>query len=509
FLMEYERLDFREAVAMLANQVGVQIPDDGEAAGPGAATLQPVYDILADAARRYQRQLRQAPQAIAYLRGRGIDGAIAKTFGIGYAPPGWNFLGGQIETRAAVSAGLLVAGEAGNAYDRFRNRIMFPIRDGRGRVIGFGGRALDEDPAKYLNSPETPLFHKGRNLYGFYEMRQALKQLPRVFLVEGYMDVIALAQHGLANANATLGTATTTDHLQQLFRNTDEVVFCFDGDAAGRRAAWRALDNALALMRGTRRVRFLFLPEGEDPDTLVRGADGTERFRALADASRPASAVLLEGLARDVDMDSADGRSRLVEKARPYIQKLPPEALKAELLQELAARCGLPPQDLERLYRGSGNSRAAAGPAAPAPGVKRTAVRRALQLLMHQPALADTVADGAQLRSAPVAGAEILAEAIEFLRDHPNRPLSVLLERWRERPESKALQQLAAETPRGEKDDLAREFRECVERIRIAVHDDERARFHALLSQQQQQPLSASEATELQHLLQRLRKTAR
>ncbi|CAN0167842.1 unnamed protein product, partial [Chrysoparadoxa australica] len=239
FLMEYERLEFREAVEALAGQAGMTIPEEARGAGPDADTQKPLFAVLEQAGRLYQNQLRQSPAAIDYLKSRGITGATAKAFGIGYAPDSWDFLRGQVRDRqAAVTAGMLIEKDNGHAYDRFRNRIMFPIRDGRGRVIGFGGRALGDDPAKYLNSPETPLFHKGRSLYGLFEARQALREIPRMLLVEGYMDVVALAQHGFANAVATLGTATTAEHQNALVRATDELVFCFAGDRAGRDAAW-------------------------------------------------------------------------------------------------------------------------------------------------------------------------------------------------------------------------------------------------------------------------------
>ncbi|MEQ8798995.1 MAG: DNA primase [Salinisphaeraceae bacterium] len=509
FLMEYERLEFREAVEALAGQAGMTIPEEARGAGPDADTQKPLFAVLEQAGRLYQNQLRQSPAAIDYLKSRGITGATAKAFGIGYAPDSWEFLRGQVRDRqAAVTAGLLIEKDNGQAYDRFRNRIMFPIRDGRGRVIGFGGRALGDDPAKYLNSPETPLFHKGRSLYGLFEARQALREIPRMLLVEGYMDVVALAQHGFANAVATLGTATTAEHLNALFRATDEVVFCFDGDRAGRDAAWRALDNALPVMRGTRRARFLFLPEGEDPDSLVRQTDGTAELTRLIDASRSASQVLLDGLTEGLDMKDADGRSRLVEKARPFVTKLPPEAFKADLIREIARRSGLPAEDLDRLYREGGT---AGGRRAPAEQrqrpVKFTPVRRALQLLMNDPRLADKLPiDIAALTQSGVAGADLLADGIEFFRANPHLPAAAWLEHWRDHQAGDALQRLAAETPRGEPEDLAREFRECVARALEGEKQHERERFQALMTKQQATSLTPDEAAEAQALLERLRR---
>lgn len=506
FLMEYDRLPFPEAVEVLAGEAGMDIPREAQSSDE-PDRQKPLFEVLEAADRAYRRQLRDAPEAIEYLKRRGITGDTAKTFGIGFAPAGWDFLRSrQSNHRSAISAGLLIERDDGHSYDRFRNRIMFPIRDNRGRTIAFGGRTLGDDQAKYLNSPETSLFHKGRSLYGLFEARQALKDIPRMLLVEGYMDVVALAQHGFANAVATLGTATTPEHLQALFRVTDEIVFCFDGDAAGRRAAWRALDNALPTMRGSRRVRFLFLPEGEDPDSLVRGEDGPARLRALADASRPASEVLLDGLAENLEMGTPDGRSRLVEHARPYVQKLPPEAFKAHLMRELATRSGLPAADLERLYH---DGKPASQPAAEQPPrhkVHATPVRRALQLLMNNPSLADTVSAHPRTESQSDKGASLLTEAIEFFQTNPNLPVAALLERMRGRKQVGAMERLAARTPRGDPEDLAREFKECVAHVMSSTGGDgERARYEALLAQQERGPLSADEAAELQTLLKQLR----
>lgn len=509
FVMEYDRLEFRDAVEFLAGQAGMQIPDDYRP-GPDPNEQRPLFDVLAQADRMYRAQLRQAPTAIAYLKSRGITGGIAQTYGIGFAPQSWDTLYQQVQDRrAAVTAGLLIKHEdSGKTYDRFRNRVMFPIRDGRGRVIGFGGRTLGDDKAKYLNSPETPLFHKGRHLYGLYEARQALKDIPRMLVVEGYMDVVALAQHGFHNAVATLGTATTAEHLQALFRVCDEVVFCFDGDAAGRRAGWRALEQSLPLMRGTRRVRFLFLPEGEDPDTLVRGDQGPQRFQGMIDHSLAASTVLLNGLAEDTDLSTADGRSQLIEKARPHIDKLPPEAFKAQLIQEIAVKSGLPAQDLQRLYQQQESPRKSmprASGGSPS-SVKTSAVRRAMQLLMNEPRLADNLSDTETLRRASAPGTALLAQAIEFFQKNPTYTVAALLERWRDRPESAALQRLAAQPPRGDATHLETEFNECIHTItRRAAYIEHRERYDALLARQQQSPLSSTEQEELQELLRQIR----
>lgn len=257
FLMEHDRLEFLDAIELLAQQAGMVLPENTAQNSETTERLAPLYDTMAAADCVYQKALRNAPEAIDYLKNRGISGATAKQFGLGYAPPNWRNLDTHLpDQRSASTAGLMIETENGNRYDRFRNRIMFPIRDTRGRTIAFGGRTLGDDKAKYLNSPETPLFHKSRQMYGLFEARQAMRHLPRLLVVEGYMDVIALAQNGFANTVATLGTATTPQHLTLLFRHTEEVVFCFDGDAAGQRAAAKAMQQSLPAMRGAHSVRF-------------------------------------------------------------------------------------------------------------------------------------------------------------------------------------------------------------------------------------------------------------
>ncbi|MBK1732221.1 DNA primase, partial [Thiococcus pfennigii] len=347
FLMEYERLGFREAVEELAHQAGVELPLDDQA--PRGPDLTPLYETLQRAADLYRRQLREHPSSRAardYLSRRGLSDEIIERFGLGYAPEGWDFLRERLghdrdAQERLAQAGLLAEHEQGRRYDRFRDRIMFPIRDQRGRVIGFGGRVLGDQRPKYLNSPETALFHKGQALYGLYETHQQRRALDRLLIVEGYMDVIALAQFGIPYAVATLGTATTPEHLRRLLRSAPELIFCFDGDRAGREAAWKALQTALPQATGQQQIRFLFLPEGEDPDTLVRreGRDGLEQRLA---AATPLSDVLFEHLTRQVDLASAEGRARLAALAEPLLKDLPPSLYKQLLLDRLAELARLP-----------------------------------------------------------------------------------------------------------------------------------------------------------------------
>lgn len=388
FLMEYERQDFREAVEELAQQAGMQLPTDGEAVHTGPDP-RPLYDLLDQVATLYRRQLRQhpqAPRAVDYLKERGLTGEIAAGFGLGFAPPGWDFLLGTLGADAQVREHLLRSGllieQDGRCYDRFRDRIMFPIRDRRGRVIGFGGRVLGEGQPKYLNSPETPVFHKGRELYGFYEARQANRTLERLLVVEGYLDVIALAQFGITYAVATLGTATSAEHLRQLLRGAPELVFCFDGDRAGRDAAWKALEAALPLATGRQQIGFLFLPEGEDPDTLIRRA-GRDGFEQHLRTAAPLSDALFDRLAEQVDMSSLDGRARLATLAKPLLDKVPPGVFRDMLGKRLADLVGVA---RNRLDAGAGAGRKGAGP--PTPHKRPPPEWLAIALILQEPRLA-------------------------------------------------------------------------------------------------------------------------
>jgi len=361
FLMEYDHLNFPEAVEQLATRAGLEIPrEEGHDARKEKAKrdrLQTLYDLLERAERFYRQQLKSAPEkqkAVHYLKGRGLTGEIAARYGLGFAPPGFdNLINGlsldKESLEQAVTAGLLVRREDnGRTYDKFRDRIQFPIRDHRGRTIGFGGRVLGDGKPKYLNSPETPVFHKGRELYGLWEWRQSRDRSDRLYVVEGYMDVIALAQHGVPNAVATLGTATSEEHCQLLFRQVNEVVFCFDGDEAGRRAAWRALESALPVLDDGKQARFLFLDEGEDPDTLVR-TQGPEALLALTDKADALSTYLFRHLSEGLDLATVDGRARLARLALPFLDKPAGPVYRALLEEELARLTRLERSSLEKL----------------------------------------------------------------------------------------------------------------------------------------------------------------
>ncbi|MBV1881868.1 MAG: DNA primase [Pseudomonadales bacterium] len=354
FLMDYSNLGFLDAITKLAEINGVEIPTESQ--DIPAQNNKPIYSSLEQASHFFQQQLRhhnQKQKAVDYLKSRGLSGQIAKDFELGYAPPGWDNLIETIKLQsnpenaltAAINAGLIIEKDQNRHYDRFRDRIMFPIKDKRGRVIAFGGRVMGDDKPKYLNSPETPVFHKGKELYGFYQALKKDRKLQKALIVEGYMDVIALAQQDIHYAMATLGTATSTDHLETLFRVCDEVVFCFDGDAAGTRAAWRGLENALPSMRDGRQVKFLFLPEGEDPDTLVR-KEGKALFENRITHATPLSEYLFDNLSSELNIQTMDGRAALAVKAKPFLDKLPVGVFKQLMLDQLAKITEL---DLDKL----------------------------------------------------------------------------------------------------------------------------------------------------------------
>ncbi|MCF7981822.1 MAG: DNA primase, partial [Pseudomonadales bacterium] len=454
FLMEHDRLEFRNAVEELAKKAGLEVPDDAAPINPEIQKRQSsLFTQLEKAQAYYQRQLREHPQrnrAIDYLKNRGVTGDIAKTFGIGYAPPGWNNLGKALgcseeDEQQLIEAGMLVVKDdrphtnKRESYDRFRDRITFPIRDNRGRTIAFGGRVLGDDKPKYLNSPESPVFSKGRELYGLFEARQASNRLTRLVIVEGYMDVIALAQHDILNAVATLGTATSREHLSKLFRMVSEVVFCFDGDQAGRQAAERALDTSLPIMEDGRQVRFMFLPEGEDPDSIVR-KEGKTTFMERIDNALSLPDFFFDSLSQQVNLTTLDGKARFSKLALKKLQPMPNGVLRQLMLDQLAKLSHL---SLERLLafapqeesppiesydeevhtqystRESRNPQRRSGQNQPRRNV-RTPAEWATLSLLHHPQFIEHLEDFPELSDADSPGAELLHELIQLLRENPS-----------------------------------------------------------------------------------------
>jgi DNA primase len=445
--MEYDRMAFRDAVEYLARRVGMELPQGVR--DEAAEQLAPLYEVLGRAMQQYRQWLRRHPKrdlAVDYLKQRGLSGEIAAEYGLGFAPPGSNNLLRTLrDQKLLIAAGLAGKGES-DVYDRFRQRIMFPIRDRRGRVVGFGGRILGDGEPKYLNSPETPVFHKGRELYGLYECLQVSSRPERLIVVEGYMDVVALAQFGLREAVATLGTATSTQQVERLFQNTSNVVFCFDGDRAGRQAAWRALESALPAMRDGRQAFFLFLAEGHDPDSLIR-AVGVDAFGERLRQARPLSEVFFEQLSADIDTSSVDGRARLAERAAPALRKLPPGIFRGMMLEQLAERARVDVRRLEAMLA-SGET---AKPTLPTPaakpavrGVIRKPVRLAIALLLQRPALATLVDSLERLRELDVPGLDLFMEIAALARAEPGLSSAGILERFRDSPHEAVLWKLAA-----------------------------------------------------------------
>ena len=505
FLMDYDHLEFPEAIEELARSIGVEVPREEGNAPRKDPRRDDHYSLLERVDQFYRRQLREHPQAeraVSYLKERGLSGEIAATFGLGYAPPGWDgllkFFGNDSHSQQlAVELGLLVKRDEGGLYDRFRDRIMFPIRDRRGRTIGFGGRVMGDEKPKYMNSPESPVFHKGQELYGLFEARKASQKLERLLVVEGYMDVVALAQFGLTNAVATLGTATTPDHLERLYRTVREVVFCFDGDAAGSRAAWRALENALPVMRDGREARFLFLPEGEDPDSLVRSI-GTEAFQKKTVESVPLSQFFFEHLQQQVDMGSVDGRARLVELARPLLQTLPDSVFRDLMLDQLAERSGMNAARLQDRVFGSDITRQAEPPQPHTGQTGRSPVRTAIRLLLEKPQLAASVELPCGFEDLDVPGIALLSRLLEILHSSPNLTTGGILEHWRGQPEERHLAKLAGTSVDLPEEGLGEEFRDAIQRL---VEQRDHHRIELLLFQSRRQELSDSEKDELKELL--------
>lgn len=444
FLIDYERLSFVEAVEQLAQQFGLEVPREAKSFTNTAITPD-LYQIMEKAARFYQQQLRAHQPAIEYLKNRHLTGQIAKQFGLGYASAEWdsllNHFRGLPDYQAQlVTTGLVIKKNANSYYDRFRDRIMFPIRCRRGRVIGFGGRIIDSGEPKYLNSPETIIFHKGSELYGLYEATQAQRKIPFLFVVEGYMDVVALAQHGITNVVATLGTATTSDHIQRLLRVTSQIVFCFDGDQAGQAAAWRALDVSLPLLQDGVQIQFLLLPEKEDPDSMVR-KEGMELFLQRAQHATSLEEFLFGTLQKQANLSTLEGKAHFAKLAIALIDKLPEGVLRHLLLDRLAKLVRMEQATLKR-FLSEPISHSKNKIADKKQTFKRSPMRVAIALLLQNPQLVQSLNDKKELLSnAP--GSDILKELISYASESNDLNTAALLEYWREKPELKLLQQLA------------------------------------------------------------------
>lgn len=537
FLMEHDRLDFRSAVGELAKRAGMELPQEAEPANPERQKKQrSLYEQLEKAQRYYQQQLREHPQrsrAVDYLKQRGLTGEIAKIFAIGYAPPGWDNLGEALihsdsDKGQLVESGMLIMKDEParegkrDHYDRFRDRVIFPIRDSRGRTIAFGGRVLGDEKPKYLNSPESPVFSKGRELYGLYEARQASNRLTRFIIVEGYMDVVALAQNDIFNAVATLGTATSTDHLKKLFRMVPEIVFCFDGDQAGRQAAERALETALPAMTDGRQIRFMFLPQGDDPDTLVR-REGREAFNARVDEAVPLSDFFFDTLQQQVNIETLDGKARFSKLALAKLKPMPNGVLRQLMLDQLANLSNL---SLERLLEFAPQEDIPSPPASyyeDDPGYPqrsdyseapqrqrrnqsqrsvRSPAERATLLLLHHPQFINRVEDFSALATADIYGIEMLLELFRLLQENPDlNPGGIIgyLQGLPDQNMSGEIARLAAtELPVKDQSSLEAEFSDA---LKLILEQSREKLLDTLLNKAKNEPLSEEEKREFEALL--------
>ena len=496
FLMQYERLEFLDAVEELARRVGMEVPRDTTQRNANPETRD-LYGVMTEAADFFRQQLARSDKARSYVTQRGIAADILERYTIGYAPDGFNALRDALGSTPQrmqwlERGGLFSKNDKGHVYDKFRDRLMFPIHDRRGRVIAFGGRVIDpEDSPKYLNSPETALFHKGRELYGLWQAKQANQKLDRLIVVEGYMDVVALAQYGVSQAVATLGTATTPEHAELLFRNAPDVFFCFDGDRAGRAAAWKALESVLPRMKDGRQAMFLFLPDGEDPDSLVR-KEGVDGFDARLRDATPLSEFFYTSLSSDVNLGSLDGKARLAERCKPLLAQIPEGAFGDLMQQRLTTLTGIgtrnsTPQPPTRMQRH-----------APAnPSQKPSLIRSAITHLLHRPALALELAAPYRFAALQQPGIELLSELVLLVRERPDITTGVLLEHFAQREDAAALHKLAVLVLPGEEADLRTEFLDAIAQLDKLVVQQ---RIEAL--QQRYAELDSAEKRELLALLQ-------
>jgi DNA primase len=502
FLMNYDRLEFPDAVEELANRAGLKVPYEGGREAPREDASE-LYTLLDAAAKFYRRKLGESDSARAYFANRGLDDTILARFNLGFAPDQWDALKNALGTSAQRIAllektGMLTSGDGGRKYDRFRDRVMFPILDRRGRTIAFGGRIFAKLPAssietsgdgapvldsraqdarkgepgpKYLNSPETPLFHKGRELFGLWQVRETHAKIPRLIVVEGYMDVISLHQFGVTQAVATLGTATTRDHAEILFRQCADVYFCFDGDRAGRQAAWRAVESVLPRMRDGRQALFLFLPDGEDPDSLVR-KEGLGGFEQRLKNAMPLGEFFFNELGKDVNLASLDGRARLAERARPLLAQIPDGAFRDLMLGELDRQSGV----LLKVDTPAVAEPSASRAARPQ---QRSLVRAAITLLVQRPALASSIAPPWTFAELRQPGIPLLVELIALCRARPTITTGALLEHYVERAEAAPLQKLAVmEFPGGE-DEARAEFIDALAQLERQTQRQRRSELEA------------------------------
>lgn len=466
FLMNYDHMDFVEAIESLAQHIGVEIPYETShhSAAKNKHQSEALLTTLNQCSQYYQNQLKQHPEAIEYLKQRGISGNTALNFAIGFAPTGWNNLQG--DAKNLLESGMQIENDNGKIYDRFRHRIMFPIRDRKGQTIAFGGRVINpEDNPKYLNSPETEVFHKGEEIYGLYELKQANTQIDQIFITEGYMDVVALAEHGISTAVATLGTAISTSQIEKLFRSAKNLVFCFDGDQAGRKAAWRALENGLVTLKEGRIARFLFLPEGHDPDTYIKQF-GKDAYLQQALNAATLSEFLLDELISGSEIQSPEGRAVFLDQLRPYYTKIPLQSLRDQVLRGVEKRLSI---ELDaRLLQVISGGHVHSSAKTSIPEQHWTPTRLAINLLIQQPGLASEAGNLDELADIDIPGVDLLLQLLDQIHEQPDISSQNLMARFIGHPNENHLHKLASMTPamKNEDTDIKPMFEDAIRRLR-------------------------------------------
>lgn len=476
FIMAYDRLNFIEAVEEIANFAGMSLPNPQESFHDRAAPQAPLYALLEQVVIYYQENLRRTPHAQLYLEKRGLNLNGWERFQVGYATPRWDGLKNHLgKSKAALehllTTGMLVKSQSGRLFDRFRDRIMIPIRNSKGQVVGFGGRALNNDTPKYLNSPETPIFHKSNELFGLYELKKTRGKIDSILVVEGYMDVIALHQHEITQSVATLGTATTSQHLQQLFRLSSDIIFCFDGDEAGRKAAWRALETCLPNLKDGLQIGFLFLPEHEDPDSWVR-ANGGAAFKQYLRQSQPLTDFFFEQLCAQVNLGSLDGKARLAKMARDAINKIQNPLFQQLMLEKLEQITGISPRILNHYRTEGGKDRAKKHQTSLKPSIL-SPLQLSLALILQFPDRLSEISMPENIQGVRLPGIPTLLKLLALLKNHPGLTTAQLLEHFRGQSIEDRLNQLACVQLLISPDDAATELKIYLNKIKEMVREQE------------------------------------
>jgi DNA primase len=509
FIMEYENLNFVEAVESLASELGVEVPYENR--GNPTEKNDDLFPLMDAIQKKFQNNLKDNAKAIQYLKKRGIDGKTAKKYKIGYAEKGWsnildNFGSTDSNIKTLLKLGLIIKKDNNKGYyDRFRDRIIFPIRDSRGRFIGFGGRIFEGDQPKYLNSPETPIFHKGRELYGLYECQKSLRVIEKIVVVEGYMDVIGLSQNGVEYSVASMGTATTDDHFTRLFRLSDSICFCYDGDQAGYLAAWRALENSLHHLKDGRQIKFVFLPDGEDPDSYIRN-NSTGDFEKLLRNGKDLSDFLIQRTSENIDLKSVDGKARLAERAKPLINRIPRGVFKELIIEKLSALVGLSAKKLKQSISEDSSPKTRKPFSNYTPRRKNlnmnqsgpSVIKKSISLILNYPEAVEHIGE-IEFVNYQKPGINILFKLMQNIKDEPNMNTAKLIERWREDDEGKHLSKLAINSfPNNEDFNAAIELNNCLAQITKNFYNE---RINSLIKKQTDSQLTSNEKAELKDII--------